>query len=351
MDIVHSDFKKGIVKLRVNDLDDLWYLHQIIEQGDLVTGKTTRKMKIGDSENAKSVKITMVLTIEAETIDFSESGTSLRINGKVKEGPEDVPKDSYHVVSLEEGTDFTLQKKSWLTHQKKRLQEAAEKKYQYLLCVFDREEAILAMTQKAGYNILLRLQGEVQKKERIVEIKKDFQEEIIKLLQEYNLRYKPEKIILSSPAFYKEDVYKKITSPELKSKIVLAICSDVSEAALDEVIKRPELASILKTSRSRQEKMLVDELLTEINKEQLAVYGWKEVDKAIFAGAVQKLLLTDKFIKQQRLAGKFEPLDQAMKTVDSQNAEVHIISSENESGKKLDGLGGIAAILRYKMWE
>ena len=114
MDLVHSDFKKGIVKLRVNDLDDLWYLHQIIEQGDLVTGKATRKMKIGDSENAKSVKITMTLTIQAETIDFSESGTSLRINGKVKQGPEEVPKDSYHALSLEEGTEFTLQKESWL---------------------------------------------------------------------------------------------------------------------------------------------------------------------------------------------------------------------------------------------
>jgi stalled ribosome rescue protein Dom34 len=29
--------------------------------------------------------------------------------------------------------------------------------------------------------------------------------------------------------------------------------------------------------------------------------------------------------------------------------EIHIISSEFDAGKKLDGLGGIGAILRYKM--
>ena len=47
--------------------------------------------------------------------------------------------------------------------------------------------------------------------------------------------------------------------------------------------------------------------------------------------------------------GKFEELDTLMKTVDGMQGEVHIISSEPESGKTIDGLGGIAAILRYKM--
>ena len=38
-----------------------------------------------------------------------------------------------------------------------------------------------------------------------------------------------------------------------------------------------------------------------------------------------------------------------MKIVDSTKGEILIISSENEAGKKLDGLGGIAAILRFKL--
>ena len=40
MDILKSDFRKGVVKLRVNDLDDLWYLSHIIDTGDLVKGKS-----------------------------------------------------------------------------------------------------------------------------------------------------------------------------------------------------------------------------------------------------------------------------------------------------------------------
>ncbi len=38
-----------------------------------------------------------------------------------------------------------------------------------------------------------------------------------------------------------------------------------------------------------------------------------------------------------------------MKVVDSTKGEIHIVSTEHEGGKKLDGIGGIAGILRYKL--
>ncbi|MBW3003287.1 mRNA surveillance protein Pelota, partial [Candidatus Woesearchaeota archaeon] len=44
--------------------------------------------------------------------------------------------------------------------------------------------------------------------------------------------------------------------------------------------------------------------------------------------------------------GKLEIL---LKTVESVNGSVHIISTDHDAGKKLHGLGGIAAILRYKI--
>jgi len=41
-----------------------------------------------------------------------------------------------------------------------------------------------------------------------------------------------------------------------------------------------------------------------------------------------------------------------MKQVDHAKGKVWIVSTEHEGGKRLEGLGGIGAILRYKMsWE
>lgn len=349
MELISSDFKKGLVKIYITDIEDLWYLSNLIDPGDFLKAKTTRKIKIGDSENAKIDKKTVTLKIEAEQIDYDQENNALRVNGRIQEAPEFIPLGNYHALALEVGTEFTLEKPNWLTYQKQKLQEAAQKKYSYLLCLMDREEALFALTQKSGYKILLELKGDVPKKGRDHEVKKDFYEEIITVLDVYSGRHNPEHIILASPAFYKEDLYKKIKDPELRKKITLSTCSDVSPSSLDEVMKRPELKTVLQNSRARKEELLIDELLQEINKENLASYGWREVKKTIEAGAVSKLLLSENFIKKKRANNEYEELDELMKTVDSLKAEIYILSSENVAGKKLDGLGGIAAILRYKM--
>ncbi|PIZ52101.1 mRNA surveillance protein pelota [Candidatus Woesearchaeota archaeon CG_4_10_14_0_2_um_filter_33_13] len=347
MDIVQADFKKGFVKLRITDPEDLWYLSHLIDPGDFVKGKTTRKIKIGEGENAKVAKKVYVLKIEAETIDYSNE--VLRVNGRIREGPEELPKDSFQAIPLEQNSEFILEKVQWLEYQKQKLEESAQKKYNYLLCIFDREEALFALTKSFGYEVLLQLKGDVPKKVKTVEVKQDFQQEIIKALDVYSGRYSPEAIILASPAFYKEDLFKKINQPDLKKKIILANCSDVSESSLFEILKKPELELTLKSSRTRKENKIVEELLSEISQNRLAAYGWNEVKNAIDAGAVSKLLVTDDYIQRRRASNEYTELDLYLKQIDTLKGEIHIISSEHESGRKLMGLGGIAAILRYKL--
>ena len=350
MRLLSQDFKKGTIHFHVTDLDDLWYLHQIIEPRDVLTGKTTRKIKIGEDENAKVAKRIYVLTIEAETIEFSSAGNTLRINGKIREGPDDIPKGSYHTLSIEEGSEITLAKEQWPEYQKQKLREASEQKQQYLLLILDREEAFFALTTRAGHELLTKIAGDVPKKSQPTEIKKDFQQELIRLLEMYAARYLPKSIIIASPAFYKDDLLKQINNAELKKKIVLATCYDVSERAIDEVLKRPELTTTLKNNRAREEQLLVDEILREIKTAGLASYGYQEVQRAAEQGNIRILLLTDHFLQQQKEAKNFAAVDQLLKSVDAAQGKIHLLSSEHEGGKKLNGLGGIAALLRYKKY-
>ncbi len=349
MHIIHQDNKKAHVKFKVTNPDDLWYLSTLIEPPDLLSASTTRKLKLGTDENAKVIKKTIYVTIEVETVEFSQTGSALRINGKIKSIHDDIPKDSYQSISLEINDEATLQKKAFLSYHLQKLQEASEKKYSYLICLFDREEALFALTKTRGHEILLNLKGDVPKKAQKVEIKKDFYEELLSLLQSYAQRYNPERIILASTAFYKEDLMKKITSSQLKQKITLATCSDVSETALSEIMRSTELTYALKTSRAREEQLLIEELLHEINKDGKAVYGFEQTKHAINIGAAQTLLLTEKCIQQFRLTNRHPELDQLLKTMESTQSKIHLISSEHDAGKKLDGLGGIAALLRYKL--
>jgi protein pelota len=61
--------------------------------------------------------------------------------------------------------------------------------------------------------------------------------------------------------------------------------------------------------------------------------------------------MTDELIQEYRQKEMYAALEKIMKTVETTGGEIHIITSENEAGQKLQGLGGIAALLRYKKYE
>ncbi len=344
---ISADYKKGIVHLKVTDLDDLWYLSQIIEEQDYLTGIASRKIKLGSDENASIVKKTFKVKIDVEKVDLTAE--ELRINGTIVEGPDDIPQGSYQSISLEIGSECTIQKAEWPFHLQEQLEEALQKKYSYLICLLDRDEAILAITKKSGFEVLTKLAGEVTKKNQAVAIKKEFYQELEELLQEYDARFKPQAIIAASPAFYKEDLAASLKNKDLKKKIVLAPASDVSERSLEEVMRRPELHDTLKDSRLREEQLLLEELLSAINTQGLAVYGKADVERAVLAGAAKTILLTDQFISQQKSADTFKEVNEILKIASKNQCKINIISADNDAGKRLNGLGGIAALLRYKL--
>ena len=142
---------------------------------------------------------------------------------------------------------------------------------------------------------------------------------------------------------------KELKDENIKGKIILATCSSVGENAINEVLKRPETENALKQDRIAHEFKYVEKLFMEISKNDLASYGLKETKDAAMAGAVKTLLITDSFIQKKRIENKYEPIENIMKIVDTTKGDILIVSSDNEAGKKLDGLGGIAAILRYKL--
>ncbi len=352
MKLIHTDFKKGEVKVKIENLDDLWYLNQIVEKKDLVKGKTLRKIKIGEETQRKQKveKKAIFLLIEVEKVEFSKTSNVLRILGTVKQAPEDVPLGSHHTFNVEENTIISIIKQKWLKFHVDRLKEASkESSSKILICVHDREEAYFALMKKYGYQLLAGIKGNVAKKADVKQVESNFYNEILRQLEDYNDRYNLNKIIIASPAFWKEELMKEISNEELKNKIILATCSSVGENAINEVIKRPETSEALKQDRIAKEYKLVEDLFAEISKNNLASYGLKETKDAAESGAVRHLLITDSFIQKKRMEEKYGEIEFIMKTVDSTKGEITIISSDHEAGKKLDGLGGIAAILRYKI--
>ncbi len=344
--------QKNEVTIKVTNLDDLWYLSQVIDPGDKVQGKTVRKIKLGEEteRQQKVAKKAVFLEIAAEHVEFSKSTHELRVKGTITQGPDDIARGSYHSFSVEAGTVLTLIKEEWLQYQLEKLKEASEEKTgKVLIVVFDREEAIFALLQNYGIKELGELKGKVQKKADTEKIQGNFYREIYAAMKEYAERYQISHVIVASQGFWKEYLMKEVADEELRKKIILATCSSVGKAGINEVLKRDEVKQALQHERAAEEIGLVEELLAEIGKQNLAAYGEKEVSEAVAGGAAKTLLVTDTFLFGKREKNTFSELDALMRAVEGARGKVHIISADHEGGKKLNGLGGVAALLRYKI--
>ena len=352
--MIFQDLHKGELKIEVNNLDDLWYLSHCIEATDEVEGRTLRKIKLGDGNenNTKSIKKPVTLRIKVEKIEFNKFSNGLRISGKITLGPEDIPHGSYHTIDVEEGTVLKIIKNSWPKYLLQKIYEACEDKGTKILIVaLERDEVTFALLSSSGYKILADLEGEVGKKGYADIQEKDFFSEVAKHLETYAQRYEVVNIIIGSPAFWKENLLNiiKKNNRALASKVTLATCNALGKNAIEEILKRDEVKTVLKNDRTARETHLVEELLKEIAKGSLAAYGIKEVKECVDANAVKILLVSDEYLREQRDLGNYVQLDTIMREVERSSAEVHIISSEHDAGKKLFGLGGIACILRYPL--
>ena len=167
MKLVYSDLRKGEIKIKTENLDDLWYLSHIIDKDDLIKGKTLRKIKVSKAEERaqRVTKREVFLIIQVEKIKFHKYSNDLRVSGVIKEGPDDVPRGSYHTFDIDDNATITLIKKKWLKFQLDKLKEATQEKIaNILICVLDREEAYFALLKKQGYKLLSHIKGRVKKK-------------------------------------------------------------------------------------------------------------------------------------------------------------------------------------------
>ncbi len=350
MKIIKSNYKHGELVIKIENLNDLWYLSQVLEPRDIVKGKTERKISIGGKEEKRQIKrVWITLSLEVEKIEFHKYSDVLRVSGKITEGTDDIPHGQYHTINVEPGIILTITKVEWLDYQKKYIKESLENAPEFLLCVLDRDEACFALLTGQGYRILSSFKGEVENKRVKDKKPTHFYGDVIKLIEDYNKRHKVKSIIIASPSFWKEDLLKEIKSPELKQKIIQATCNHTGQQGINEVLKRDELQTALKEDRISHEMVIVEQLLKEISLDKNAAYGMKETIKATNAGAVLTLLVTDELIRETRQKETYAGLANIMKAAQHSGAKIEIIESENPGGKKLDGLGGIGAILRYKL--
>jgi stalled ribosome rescue protein Dom34 len=109
MQIIKHNRKQGIMQVRIDSPDDLWDLSQVIEPGDILRGRTVRKVKAPTERATDSTRRPMTLTIKSEKSEWDPDSSTLRVTGIITDGPDDIPRGDHHSFSLSPGDSFSLQ--------------------------------------------------------------------------------------------------------------------------------------------------------------------------------------------------------------------------------------------------
>jgi len=300
----------------------------------------------GKARADKAERRRMYLGVEVTEVEYAQFSDRLRIQGLIRDGPDDVPRGTHHTLNVEVGDDIKVTKAMWRGHELDRIEEAvrATRRPRVIILCIDDEGAVFAAVRQSGVEPLSEVEGPGSQKGADRPAKGARDEHFDELINELR-RVRPggEPLIVVGPGFTRTNFldYLREHAPELARGAVTEGTGQSGMVGVHEAIRRGMVSRVVEGARVEHETALVEELLAAIAKgEGMVAYGLREVWAAIEAGAAEHVLVSDSVVRDPAVV---ELLDVAERS----GARVTIISTSHETGEQFERLGGVAALLRY----
>ena len=333
----------GTVRLRLEHDDDLYHLDLLLESGDTVRASTERREAAQAdrlrAERGRKKKLT--LTLEIEKVEYQPFGQRLRCHGPITEAKRDV--GQHHTLLLGPGDDLTLAKPEWAPHHKRRLREAAQPAVRALAVAVEADSVVLAEVRSYGIRELRALNraggkgtgGETQKA--------FFARVIASVADALGSGSAGAALIVIGPGFLKEDLLKQAhaDAPEQWGSATVVTAGQGGLAGIHEALRSGKLPQAAAQVQLQRELEAV-ELLNDALARDRATYGAAQLRAALEAGAGERLLILAPETRSPQ--GR-----QLLALAEQARTEVIEVSPHHHGGEILTGLGGAAAVLRYKL--
>lgn len=332
---------EGEISLVAESLDDLWHLKHLVSPGDLVFATTQRKIS-GATDKLRPEKAerrTVRLGISVEAVEFHTYSNWLRIHGVIKSG---VDIGSYHTLNIEAGSELSIIKR-WRPDELQRIEEAVAEsnRPRVVLALVEEGEATIGVLRQFGVQTVAEIRGGSGKGSGS-SVRDDFLKEVADQIA--NSAGDDAYVVLAGPGFTKEDLRKVMEAryPDLLKRLTMDDASSTGRSGFQEVLRRGTVDRIVEASRISRETRLMDDLMKEIATDGRAAYGIREVREAANYGAIETLMIVDQLVRR----GDVESL---IRDVAAGRGRVVIFSTEFEPGERLEALGGVAALLRFRI--
>ncbi|KAN0063300.1 Translation factor pelota [Thecaphora frezii] len=396
----------GKVTLTPEEDEDMYHLYNLIEEGDKVRAAAVRRVQSESSTGSiESHRVKLNLTIQVVKTTFDATGSSappdpsaaaastggeeasgevsraaavgsgggegatLQVSGRVVEENPHVKMGAFHTLDLEINRSMTIWKENWDSVHLERLGESSDVGQRAEVGALVLGEGTASVCLLTGHMTVVRQRIDVpipRKRKGIPASSADKATQrfyaqvynaIVKLLQLPALRL----IIIASPGFTRDSVLdyvfeeaikrgdKILIGAEARRKFLKIHCSSPHVHSLMEVLRSPEVNAQLKDTKFAREGQLLERFMKQLASDELrAWYGEKHVFLAASRGAIGVLLISDGLFRAADPARR-KRFVELVEDVRKQGAEVAIFSSMHESGRQLNSLTGIAAILTYPL--
>lgn len=332
-------------------LDDLWHLQYIIEPGDRVAGDTTRRIQRNDDQlrDTGGEREHLWVELAVEETSFHKFATRLRISGTIEDCSREDQLGAHHTLNVEIHDELTIEKE-FKPDQWDRIEDAAATTDDPDVAIVAIEEGDIYVTTVEAYGTEERahITGTTGKGEYAGQRAELFAE-VTKLLS----RMEPDAIVFAGPGFTKQDALEYVdeAAPELADRIRTVNTSAGGSRGVHEALKRGAVDEIRTETRVAEEAALIDELTKRIAAGEQVAYGPADVERAAEYGAVETLLIVDERLRRERsTSGDWTvDVDAVVEQVEQQGGDVVVFSHEFDPGEQLSNLGGIAALLRYRL--
>ena len=367
-----------------------WHAYNLIRPADLLTASAIRRVttETASTGATSSQRVHTNLTIRVKSLDFDPQAAQVHVSGQIAIENKYTKIGQHHTLDLELSHNFTLEKviegknggEGWDSVARAQLEEAIDQSRGTEIIAVVLQEGIANICFITQYQTILRqridmtiprkggdargAQGHDKGLQKFFKVVLDTLLRQLEGLMEGKDSGITFPILLASPGFVADSFLRyinerawvsteKVLQRLLKQKVFVKIHTSSGHLhSLNEVLKSQEVLAKLKNTKYARETALMDRFFTMLRKDDArAWYGPKEVEAAAEQGAVGRgggvLLISHALFRSDDIATRRRWVKLVDSVREDWGGEVRILSSDHESGRRLEAMSGVAAILTY----
>ena len=342
-------------KLRIDSEDDLWVLARFAISGRslamLGERRDTTTAESGDRAKAAERK-KMWIQLRILSTEYKTYSNILRVHGTIEQAPVDI--GSHHTHLVEVGDELEIHSSSGFPEYDRLLLTdtmTTDKKSNVSIIVVENDEIILFEVTRRGLREgatwTMRgggKRGDVRTSETVA---KSFQQQVAKEILAATSTQLP--MILCGPGHARERLRNVILSQDPQRTIRLVSTSMAGRSGANEIIRDGLADELLSEHAISKEIKLLEEVWLRLSKNGAVAYGENELSRAMNEGAIETLLVSADKIRDPEAMIEGTPVSKWIDAVSDIGAELVQCSSDHDSGEQLNNMGGIIALLRYKL--